>query len=177
MRVFLVCFLLVSLVSFSQQQDVQSPQPKPLESFGEKLYFGGNLGAQFGSSTIFEASPLIGYHLTDDVSVGIGATYLYYSEQFLNYKFSTNVYGGRVFARYIVYEDFFVHGEDEILNIENFDFPGRRTTINNLLAGIGYRQSAGDNSSMVIMALWNFTDAKYSPYQNPIIRVGFNVGF
>ncbi|MBK9045856.1 MAG: hypothetical protein IPL74_03855 [Bacteroidetes bacterium] len=46
-----------------------------------------------------------------------------------------------------------------------------------MLVGGGYAQEIGANASLVLMLLWNLTEEQYSPYQNPIIRIGINAGF
>ncbi len=142
-----------------------------------RFYYGGNLGAQFGTFTYFDISPLVGYKLTDRVSVGVGATYIYYSEKRID--FSTSIYGGRVFNRFLITDNIFTHIEYEVLSREIIDFNNnrRRIEIGSLLAGGGLRQRLGENSSVQMSALWNLNQTIYSPYVNPIIRIGFSMGF
>jgi hypothetical protein len=52
-----------------------------------------------------------------------------------------------------------------------------RDNIVSVLAGGGYAQPIGERSALVMMLLWNFTEDQYSPYENPIFRIGFNAGF
>jgi hypothetical protein len=52
----------------------------------------------------------------------------------------------------------------------------RRAWVDNLLVGGGYRESFSDNGSIVAMILYNINQTPLSPYQNPIIQIGFNVG-
>ena len=146
--------------------------------FWDKVFVGGNVGLQFGTVTFLEVSPLIGYHITDKISAGFGVTYQYYQYQDKITNFQTNVYGARVFGRYMITDNFFAYGEYEYLNLEAFDFyPIRmRVDVESLLGGGGYMQRIGSNSAMVVMLLYNFTETIYTPYQNPIIRIGFNIG-
>jgi hypothetical protein len=149
----------------------------PKERFIDRLYTGGNLGAQFGTVTFIDVSPLVGYRITDKISAGIGATYQYYHYKDKFYDFETNVYGGRVFGRYLFNDYLFGHAEYEYLNLEAFDFRRRRVDVGSFLVGGGYFQRISDRSGVVAMILYNFTESVYTPYTNPIIRVGFNVGF
>ena len=163
------------VATYAQVRDKADRPPE--KSFKERIYYGGNLGLQFGNITLVEFAPSVGYKLTDNLSLGVGATYLYISYNDLGYKFTSNIYGARIFGRYIVSEGWFIHGEDEVLNVESVYFPGTRLSINTYMAGVGYRQMFSDRSSYYIIALWNFNESVYSPYSNPIIRMGFNVGF
>lgn len=135
------------------------------------------MGAQFGTVTFIDVSPLLGYKITDKIGAGIGATYQYYHYRDKFYDFETNVYGGRVFGRYLFTDYLFAHVEYEYLNLEAFDFNRRRVDVESLLAGGGYVQRVSDNVSIVAMLLYNFTESVYTPYTNPIIRVGVNIGF
>ena len=148
----------------------------PKKKFRDKIFFGGNVGLQFGSETFVDVSPLVGYKFTDKISAGIGATYQYYSYKDRYYNFETNIYGGRVFGRYNFTDYLFGHLEYEYLNLEAFDFYRRRVDVGSLLAGAGYIQRISDRSGIMAMVLYNFTESVYTPYQNPIFRVGFVVG-
>jgi hypothetical protein len=149
--------------------------------FKSKLFFGGGLGLQFGSVTLIEISPLIGYKATPKFSVGISPTYKYYKYKDYysnNSSSSTNVFGGSVFARYDLFQNVFAHVEYETL-FYNTNVPGgitERQQFNSFLVGGGYQQPIGGNSGMYILVLWNLNDTPDSPYTNPIIRVGFNIG-
>lgn len=148
----------------------------PKKNFWDKVFIGGNLGLQFGTVTFADVSPLVGYRFTDKISAGIGATYQYYHYKDKYYDFETDVYGGRVFARYNFTDYLFGHAEYEYLNLETFDFKRRRVDVASLMAGAGYIQKISDRSGIVAMVLYNFTESVYTPYQNPIFRVGFVVG-
>ena len=52
-----------------------------------------------------------------------------------------------------------------------------RVWVDNILVGGGYRQPFSDNGSFIIMAFYNVNQTPLSPYPNPIIQIGFNVGF
>lgn len=155
---------------FSQQKEL----PVSEQSFSERVFFGGNFGLQFGSVTFIDISPLVGYRLTDKLSLGAGITYMYYKERF--YGFSTSIYGGRLFGRYFILDNLFAHTEYEVLNLEAFDQVNRRVDVTNILIGGGYRQHLGGRTYVNLLALWNINQSAYSPYNNPIIRMGIGFG-
>jgi len=149
------------------------------QSFKDRVFLGGNLGLQFGTVTLIEISPLVGYKITDDLSAGIGFTYQYYKDTRFNPDYSTNIIGGRTFARYYIYKDFFAHSELEILNYDAYYWPSSdkdNITITNVLVGGGYNQWISQRASVGIMILWNLNEDINSLYTNPIFRIGFNVG-
>ena len=172
----LVLFLVISICSvkvFSQSLEGLS--------LGQRLYFGGNFGLQFGDQTVVDINPLVGYRLTEKLSVGVSATYIYYkfTDPYHFYpSYSTNIYGGSVFTRYYFLENIFAHVEGEVLNLDAFDinYILKRINVFSLYVGGGYRQPLGERSSLNLLLLYNLNDDRNSPYQNPIIRVGFGFG-
>lgn len=173
---FIFLFLLISSTSIAQDS-LKTRRGSSRAPFWDKVYVGGNIGLQFGTVTFIEVSPLAGYKFTEDFSAGVGITYQYYRYKDNFYDFETNVYGARVFGRYLFTDNLFGHVEYEHLSLEAFDFfPRRRVEVGSLLAGGGYMQRLGANSAIVAMILYNFTESVYTPYQNPIIRIGVNIG-
>lgn len=180
-KLFLNTFFLTTLIAFYSsaiaQDSTMLRKHPPKENFLDKVFVGGNMGLQFGTVTFIDVSPLVGYRINDQLSVGVGATYQYYHYKDKVYDLETNVYGGRIFGRYFFTDYLFAHGEYEYLNLEAFDFfPRRRVDVGSLLGGVGYFQRFGRNSGLVAMILYNFTESVYTPYSNPIIRVGINIG-
>jgi hypothetical protein len=177
-RFFLFAFFaIVPFLAFSQD-DI----PVKERSFRERIFFGGNFGLQFGTITFVDVSPMIGYRFTEKFSAGPGISYMFYRERFSGFTpFETSIYGGRIFTRYEIYRGIFFHGEYEVLNREVFDswlFPERfRTNVTSILLGGGIRQHMGGRTFLNLLVLWNINESAYSMYNNPIIRMGFNVGF
>lgn len=174
---FLIAFLgfiLINTEVFSQEVNTMK-KPAPKKDFWGKVYFSGNFGLQFGNYTLIDLSPVIGYKVTDKFSLGTGPVYIYFKDKF--YKYSTSIYGGKLFGRYLITENLFGHAEYEILNGEWDPFNNRRFNITNVWVGGGYRQAVGGSGALTVMALWNINESAFSPYQNPLIRVGFSVGF
>jgi len=179
------CFFAVVLMFFSVT--VANGQE---EAKQRKIFFGGNFGLMFGTVTDIEVSPLAGYRVTPRLSAGVGLTYEYYREKYVNNStYATSIYGGRLFASYMVIKDLkeaiglptnggiMGHVEYEALNIDAnyyyYDETGR-VWLSNVYVGGGFKQPIGVNSAFYILVLWNLNQStKYSPFDNPVIRVGF----
>ncbi len=170
----------LSSLSFFQtlKAQVNTENTRPEYNLKSHLYFGGGFGLQFGSMTLIEVSPLVGYKITPKFSLGISPTYKYYKYNAYYGNVKTNVFGGSMFARYSIFENIFAHVEYESLfyNIKGPSYPTYMQQYNSFFVGGGYNQRIGENSGMYIMVLWNLNDTPDSPYINPIIRVGFSVG-
>jgi hypothetical protein len=172
-----ILFFLLHFVVSAQQDNKTNESQRPKWFDKEKVFVGGTMGLQFGRSTFIDVSPLVGYSFTDRFSAGLGLTYQYYKYNDKVYSFETNVYGGRVFGRYFFTDNFFAHSEYEVLNLEAFDLtPPQRVNVGSLMAGGGFMQRFGSNSGITAMILYNFTESYYTPYRNPIIRVGMVFG-
>lgn len=137
---------------------------------------GGGFGMVFGDYTIIEVAPTFGYYLTDELIVGVGGSYTYYSDKRNN--FSTSLYGGRIFTEYL-FPDFplMAHAELEVINVEDFS-DGSRVNVINPYVGGGIKQNIGGNSYFYILVLWNLneTPESFSLQPNPIIRGGVAIG-
>jgi hypothetical protein len=168
-----------SFSAFAQGPLIERPEMPAQESIFDHLYFGGGFGLSFGNVTYVEISPLVGYKLTDRFSAGLALKYIYYKYSDDYQKYSTNIYGGGPFARYIIFDGLFLHTEFEVLNLEvpdPFSYNLRRENITSVFVGGGYRQMIGNSSSLDLMLLYNINESTNSPYSNPVIRVGFGFG-
>ncbi|MBN1250628.1 MAG: hypothetical protein JXA16_00730, partial [Bacteroidales bacterium] len=142
-------------------------------SVKDKLYFGGGIGLQFGTLTIIDLKPLIGYRITPKFNVGMQFTYSYIQNN--TTQFSTDVYGGSIFTEYYIYEGIFAHAEIEALNMEYYDsnWELQRKWFDNYLVGGGYFQKMGQRGGVYFMILWNLNQNELSPYSNPLLTIGF----
>lgn len=141
----------------------------------DRFYFGGNVGAQFGSQTFVMVSPLVGFKITDRWSVGTRATYQYIQVKYGTFNYQNHVFGGSAFTRYFIIKDFFGHVEYEVLNGDWSD-SGNRSNIPALFVGGGYLFRIGENAGFGLSILFNLLPSALSPYSNPIINAGFTVG-
>lgn len=163
----------------SPNKNQPQPAPKDFDNFMDRIYFGGNVGAWFGSTTYLNLQPLVGFRVTENFSIGGGFTYNYYSIDYGGQKYSSTIYGSNTFARYLITENLFAQVGWDRLSVPNYYSPivNERAWIDNILVGGGYRQPFSDNGSFIAMIFYNINETPLSPYPNPIIQIGFNVGF
>lgn len=163
---------------FSEQAQAKSAS-KENKFQGSRFFFGGNFGIQVGDYTIIELSPLVGYRITERFSSGVQINYSYIHVS--SFNLSTTIYGTSVFSNYYIAKNFFLRGEYEWLSLESQYFnpavyqTQKRFSIHSILVGGGYRQQIGERSYINLMILWNLNESALSPYQNPIIRMSFEL--
>ncbi len=180
----LITILCIISASYALSQNSYTTAPKndqkQYDSFEDRLYYGGNVGAWFGTTTFVNLSPIVGCHITEKLSAGVGAIYNYYSVSQNGSKYSTSIYGGNTFARYQVLENIFLQAGWDRINVPNYTNNYKldaRAWTDNVLVGGGYKQPISDNGSFVMMIFYNVNQTLLSPYPNPIIQMGFNLGF
>jgi hypothetical protein len=177
-RGFIFTLILAGFFSSAMAQDtVRYAMPKKKQhNILERMDFGGYLGAQFGDITLINISPLVGYRVLESFHVGLGFTYQFYKDNYYDYK--SSAYGVNVYARYFVWRDLFAHAEYAPVYYDNV-YTGtyyEGAWFHDVLLGGGYRQWIGNKAFMTLMILWNVNEQLYSPYQNPVIRIGFGAG-
>jgi hypothetical protein len=182
-QTFVHIFLLLILSSSNLSAQRQREEPPPLK---ERLFFGGNLGLQFGRETDIQVSPVVGIWLLPRLAVAVGPDYRFYKYG----NVQTSIYGGKAYAEFVVIQNLnsiipiggntgiFLHLEDEILSLETEDWKNppyltNRFSINTLLAGGGISQQLGRRSSMNFMVLWALNESIYNIYGTPEIRISF----
>lgn len=179
-----VLILLIVIFGFflnnkaNAQRTIYEDENPPLK---DRMYFGGNFSLQLGNVTFIDVSPLAGAMITEKYSAGVGATYQYYNNSFFR-DATSHVYGGRIFNRYNIFRQIFLHAEYEALNLEVPNFiPNTnevfftREWVPGLFGGAGYFVPFGDRGGMNFMVLYNFShDNIRSNYNEPyVFRVGF----
>jgi hypothetical protein len=186
MKKITLLFLIITVCSpaFAQwgEDDVDSDA-----DWKDKMFFGGGLGASFGSSYDFvSVSPLVGYNITPKLAGGVQVQYRYTKYKNTVPSLSTNDYGFSPFLRYNIFPPFFLHVEYEYLSyVYALDVDGKklRDSYNSFLAGGGFFQPIGRNAGFFVLALYNFSyeeprPDRVSPYTDPlIIRAGVTAGF
>lgn len=183
----IICSILLAAQNVSAQENMPPPSVQPLnnqsapsefDSFKERIYLGGNVGAMFGSTTYINLSPIVGFQVTKKFSAGIGGTYNYLQENYAGQKYISTVYGSNVFGRYLFTENFFAQAQWDRLSVLDYTSPilNQRAWIDNLLIGGGYRQLFTAKAGFVAMIFYNINQVPLSPYNNPVIQIGFNVG-
>ena len=128
--------------------------------------------------------------------VGAGPHYIYQSVKVSPsnpFSYETHAFGLKGFARFAMitnaeqflpfnlFSDLFVHLEYEGLSLEKniYYTPTRPGPIHipGILIGGGFNQRIGMYNSVSFMVLWNVNESSFSPYSNPVFRVGFNAYF
>ena len=168
-----------SIPKEATKQDAIKQENPDKPSLWDKIYIGGNFGLQLGTYTYIDISPLVGYKFTNRFSAGPGIAYRYLSIRNVG---SNSIYGGKVFARYLISKQFFVHTEYESLNTQLYErFAGRdrivREWVPGFFVGGGIAQPVGNRAAVMIYGLYNLLyDNVRSPYPSPwIISVGFTI--
>lgn len=182
----LIVLCAISFKSFSQSDSLPrsnrnqlQPAPKEFERFIDRIYYGGNVGAWFGQTTYVNLQPLIAVKISKKFSLGGGFTYNYYSINNVVPKYSTSIYGSNAFARYLVLDNLMLQVGWDRLNVPDYYSYNldRRAWVDNILVGGGYRQQFSEYGSIIALVFYNINESPLSPYQNPIIQIGFNLGF
>jgi len=142
----------------------------------DRIFFGGNFGLSFSTNISYvEVSPLIGYWITDNLAAGTGPVYQYIKY----YDDKYNSFGGRIYTRYIIFRNFFIHAEEQ-LTVQKYILTSPQSSneesnlINDLMIGGGLRMPIGQRSSINLMLLYNLTESSLSTKRNPVIMIDFN---
>lgn len=179
-KLILILFAVCTGITGIAQRPSDSTGKQP---FKDRLFFGGDIGLSFGTITVVGASPFVGYRITDAWSAGLGATYYYFAQNIQGFgRYSTSIYGGNVFSRYLITQEVFLHSEFQLINTEVYrtlsttELSQSRRTIPQWYIGGGYRQRVGGNTFIMLTVLYDVLDDPDSPYSNPIFRGGVVVG-
>ena len=147
---------------------------------GQKRWFtGGMIGGGFSTYNAYvQVAPIVGYKVTPRLDVGTRLTYIYESyKDYTGFRHNLHSYGASVFTRYRMFSFLFAHVEYEILSVPIYPYEGDRRSVNGLFLGGGFMQRMGGAGFATVSILYNVLDATYSPYSNPLIRIGFGIGF
>lgn len=167
----------------------------------QKMIYGGGFWLSFGSVTSVYVAPVLGYRFTDRFAAGVGLAYQYLHEGNVPvynpitgitgfYDYDASVLTPSAWARFLVFQNLFLHAEFEQNFISYTDVGFDPNGTGNLeryktkyqfpalLLGGGYRQPMTENSSLYLMALYDVIQDPRSPYYRMIdFRIGFNIGF
>ncbi len=157
-----------------------STRQKKAPKSGGGFFFGGGLGGGYSTySSYIQVTPIIGYRITPRVQVGTRLTYMHqWYKDYNNVKYNYDIYGGSLFFRYVFWKMLYAQTEYEILSVPDYSSPDARAnrSVSSLFAGLGFMQPVGGKAFFTVSVLYNFLEDQYSPYGNPLVRVGFGVG-
>ena len=177
--------ILFSISVFAQYENTsgrKNEKTKTKSGFDmSRLFVGGMLGGGFSTySSYLEISPIVGYHITPAFDVGSRLTYIYRGYKYYSGgpTYNSHIYGASLFARYRFLRFLMLHLEYAGLSNHWYDIDGQSTRhwINSLYVGGGLYQSIGGRGFATITILYDVFEDPYSPYNNPLIRIGFGVG-
>ena len=215
MKKFVFALFMALTASTGYAQEVYSSSGKPLDETRKNteneeakgfnpnnLIFGGGFTLGMGGGiTNIGIAPVLGYRITDKFSAGIGLGYEYLSVKFYNaytdkngirrdYTQKTSIYSANLWARYLIWDNIFVHVEPGMImwskvnnvyydptNDKVIEDVNKNLLVPRLLLGGGLRQPISDRVSFVMMGLYDVIQDPNSPYNGLDIRFGIMAGF
>ncbi len=179
MRIILLPLILLLGITAAQAQIEVSERA----AWRDRVFFGGG-GGLGGGNDVFgnrffriSVSPVVGYMVTDKVSLGTSVVYntINYSDLGFRYK----QYGVMPFIRYNL-DDLFLTAEWNYLNVPRLSFNGQydvteRLNVTRLLAGAGYSKPVGGRSRVNVVGLYDLA-YKREYFASPwVLRVFFTL--
>ncbi|MGD1318656.1 hypothetical protein [Chryseobacterium sp. 2R14A] len=172
-KLFIALLILISGLSFSQIAVGTTEEHK------NRWTFGGGIGFGFGSNSMFnlQASPRVGYRLTDDLEAGVTGTVMWQTSDFYN----STMFGVGPFVNYYFARSFYVSGNLQhfFINYKDkyYDFKANDEETALYLGG-GYLQRIGNNSFLQLGIMYNVLyKENNSIFANGLVpSIGFVVG-
>jgi hypothetical protein len=173
-----------------KKEDSNKKYDKP-ESFWDKVSFGGNIGGGFGQGvSSFLLQPQALYRVNDNLGVGMGFTYFYWSRE-IQYAsgtkktYSDNSYGPNLFVRQRLFSEIFGYAEYNAMNFTSFNEFGQSRRLWNqaLFLGPSYVQETGRGGAYILIlydVLWRQDDLSQPGSFTRNFRVSpwdFRIGF
>jgi hypothetical protein len=191
---FLFALLLFSQKGFSQVDSVYTgvqkdaskkhkPKRQQPDWMKDKISYGGFINpnyavSSYGSLFMISANPNIGYRLTDQMTIGVGATYYYSSLRTNLGKYTQSLYGPNAFCRYKVFSNAFFQVEYDKMNQPDYFSGGdKRVWVDYLYVGGGYYQKMAANSGFIVSFMYNLTPSNNTVFLNRLFNIGFVSGF
>ncbi|HZF63921.1 MAG TPA: hypothetical protein VEZ55_05540 [Chitinophagaceae bacterium] len=187
----LILMMLCAIVhAFGQDASEEGEEKKGFSR--DKLFVGGNFGLSFGTYTLINVSPQIGYRFNKHFAAGTGVNLQYVSlkERFSNgnlfRKSSQGVVGLNMFGRVYPIQHFMLQVQPEANYVFGKEIyydsnPRQEYTMDaqivpSLLLGGGLVLPAGRGAT-IISLFYDVLQNENSPYSNrPIFNFTFNVG-
>ncbi|MEO5584663.1 MAG: hypothetical protein ABIQ75_04325 [Flavobacteriales bacterium] len=176
------CATLAAQAQDSTAYVSEKPQKKPF-ILKDRLWFGGGIGLSFGTVTAIQLDPIVGVYLDRPrkLSLGSGPSYTYYRDNRFAPPLELSLYGYRVFTRYRVIPQAYLHAEFLNMSTVFYNFENRlvRGWVPHLLLGAGYVQPLGARTSFYLQVLFEVLQDPHSIYygQGPILSGGVGFGF
>ncbi|HPE86996.1 MAG TPA: hypothetical protein PLS41_06710, partial [Bacteroidales bacterium] len=114
------------------------------------------------------------YEPVKNLYTGMGFTYIFYRNNYYSPAWTTHIFGGSLYIRYLLFQKILLQGEYQWLNydgLDDFTLENIRKTVPGYLAGIGYRQWFSAKKYGDFFLLWNFNATADYPISNPSVRI------
>jgi hypothetical protein len=152
----------------------------PTSMAAGRWWGGGGIGVAFGGDSDYvSVEPVLGYRVTEKLTVGGRVILRYRRDKRFDDELTTTDYGAALFTRYLVTDLVFVQGEYEYLNYEFRSLDGQdREGYDSLFAGAGLMVPIGRQARFFVSGLYNllYDEDDRGPYAEPwVLRTG--VGF
>lgn len=185
-----VALAIATVVVFAQEEKEEEQKEKGFQK--EKLFVGGNFGLSFGSYTLINVSPQIGYRFTNFFAAGVGINlqHVGWKDEYSDgttIKTSKTVMGLNVFGRAYPIKTFMIQIQPEanyIFGKEKYQAPNQAALENNidthivpsLLLGGGLVIPSG-RGAFITSVFYDVLQDANSPYGNrPIVNFTYNIG-
>lgn len=144
-----------------EKEEKEGEEDTPV-SLKDKIFVGGGFGLLFGNVTNINISPLVGYKVTPEFHVGVGASYTYLKDNRIVPPVSAHIVGGRIFSRYIiaVSDELNIYPQLEY-EVERYEVKDDMGTIGEprwfeyTQAGMGVYQQFGRRAGIGFVILYN----------------------
>lgn len=180
----LILSIFISVVSFAQFEDDTIDEESDQEEskfVKSNMYYGGYMSLSFGTYTVIGLTPLVGYKVSPQFSVGTQFSYEYVKDKSYAIEFESSSYGISFFSRYRIIPQLYAHVEFSEMNYKLFytDGGSTREWVSFLWLGGGYSQPVSQNTWFNAQILFDVINNEHSPYYGwePYFSVGFGVGF
>lgn len=177
----IILLLLAFLVKGQSEEKFDSEFEDRAKVMPDKLYYGGYVTLTLGSYTVVGATPLVGYKVSPQFSVGTQLSYEYFSDKRGSNDFSSSNYGASIFSRYRFIPELYGHLEYSYMNYElNASLIGdKREWVPFLFVGGGFSQPISNTTWLNAQILFDVIQDENSPFEDwePFYSVGIGIGF
>ncbi len=141
---------------------------------GSKLSVGGDFSLLFGSLTLVNISPKVGYRFSDRFMAGPGVIYQYYKDtRDPNFMVSSSILGVSGFGRYVITENIAAYSEYQQLQYTaEINGSAQVFRVPVWFVGGQLTSSLGSGFNLNLSVLFDVLEGENSPYPNPYYGVG-----
>ncbi len=101
------------IIGMGLMQGVMAQDSEEIRFDKSRLFVGGTLGLAFGTYTIINVSPLVGYRFSQAFAAGVGINYSYYGYNDGYYNYKQSYAGMSLFGRVYPIQQLFLQVQPE----------------------------------------------------------------